>query len=148
MERALKIIDQLHLVSIVCVFDQAIYSKGEIKWKEAKKFQNCVLMLGIFHFLMMYMGILNKQFSEAGLKDALIHSSIIAEGSIDSVLRGKCYNRCIRLYKTAYESLLHSNGNARKLGVTCKNFGCHLLIWLNFCLMRYFLLDLEIGTCL
>ena len=78
MERALKIIDQLHLVSIVCVFDQAIYSKAcEIKWKEAEKFQNCVLMLGIFHLLMMYMGILNKRFSDAGLKDALIQSSIL-----------------------------------------------------------------------
>ena len=107
MERALKIIDQLHLVSIVCVFDQAIYSKDEIKWKEAKKFQNCVLMLGIFHLLMMYIGTLNKQFSDAKLKDALIQSSIIAEGSIDSALRGKCYNRCVRLYKTAYECLLH-----------------------------------------
>ena len=107
MERALKIIDQLHLVSIVCVFDQAIYSKAcEIKWKEAEKFQNCVLMLGIFHLLMMYMGILNKRFSDAGLKDALIQSSIIAAGSIDSALRGKCYNRGVRLYKTAYESLL------------------------------------------
>ena len=63
-------------------------------------------MLGIFHLLMMYMGILNKRFSDAGLKDALIQSSIIAAGSIDSALRGKCYNRGVRLYKTAYESLL------------------------------------------
>ena len=107
MERALKIIDQLHLVAIVCVFDQTIYSKAcEIKWKEAEKSQNYVLMLGIFHLLMMYTGILNKRFSVSGLKDALIQSSIIAEGSIDSALRGKCYNRDVRLYKTAYESLL------------------------------------------
>ena len=35
---------------------------------------------------MMYMGILNKRFSDAGLKDALIQSSIIAEGSIDNAL--------------------------------------------------------------
>ena len=98
MERALKIIDQLHLVSAVCVFDQAIYSKAcEIKWKEAEKFQNCVLMLGIFH-LLMYMGISNKRFSNAGLKDALIQSSTIAEGSIDSALRGKCYNRGVSDY--------------------------------------------------
>ena len=54
----------------------------------------------------MYMGISNKRFSDAGLKEALIQSSIIAEGSINSALRGKCYNRGVRLYKTAYESLL------------------------------------------
>ena len=98
MERALKITDQIHLVSIVRAFDQAIYSKAyEIKWKEAEKFQNCVLMLGIFHLLMMYMGILNKRFSDAGLKDALIQSSIIAAGSIDSALCGKCHSRAVRL---------------------------------------------------
>ena len=62
-------------------------------------------MLGIFHLLMMYMGILNKRFSDAGLKDALTQSSIIAEGSIDSALRGKCYNRGVRRYKTTYECL-------------------------------------------
>ena len=98
MERALKIIDQSHLVSIADVFGQAFYSKTfEIKWKEAEKFQNCVLMLGIFH-LLMYMGISNKRFSNAGLKDALIQSSTIAEGSIDSALRGKCYNRGVSDY--------------------------------------------------
>ena len=51
-------------------------------------------------------GNLNKRFSDAGLKDALIQSSIIAEESIDSALRGNCYNRGVQLYKTAYESLL------------------------------------------
>ena len=108
MERALKIIDQSHLVSIADVFGQAFYSKTfEIKWKEAEKFQNCVLMLGIFQLLMMYMGILNKRFSNVALKNELIQSLIIAEGSIDSELRGKYYNRGVRLYKTIYESLLH-----------------------------------------
>ena len=107
MERALKIIDRLHLVSTVCVFDQAIYSKAyEIKWKEAENFQNCVLMLWIFHLLMMYMEISNKRFSDAEQKDTLIQSSIIAEGSIDSAFCGKCYNRGVRLCKTTYESLL------------------------------------------
>ena len=38
MERALKIIDQLHLVAIVCVFDQTIYSKAcEIKMERGGK---------------------------------------------------------------------------------------------------------------
>ena len=52
------------------------------------------------------MGISNKRFSDAGLKDPLIQSSIIAEASIDSALRGKCYYRGIRRYKTAYKCLL------------------------------------------
>ena len=41
------------------------------------------------------------------MKDALIQSSVIAVGSIESALREKCYNRGIRLYKIRlYAALL------------------------------------------
>ena len=55
---------------------------------------------------MVYMTILYKRYSDAGLRDALIQSGIVAEGSVDSVLRGKQYNRGIRLYKIFYEGLV------------------------------------------
>ena len=58
--------------------------------------------MGIFHLLMVYMTILYKIFSDAGLRDALIQSRIVAEGSVDLALRGKQYNRGIRLYKIFY----------------------------------------------
>jgi len=90
MTRAVKIMESLKLVSIVCVFDQAIYSKAvEIKWKEKEKFKNCVVMMGLFHMLMMYMHILQKLFADAGLRYVLIQSNVIAEGSVDKALRGK-----------------------------------------------------------
>ena len=73
LERAIRIVDTLHLMSIVCVFDQAIYSKAcQIKWKEPEKFQSCLLMMGIFPTIMMFMQILFKRFGDAGMKDALI----------------------------------------------------------------------------
>ena len=88
--------DVLNLDAIVCVFDQAIYGKAcEIKWKESLKFQRCMLMMGIFHLHMVFMSILNKRFGNAGLRDALVQSSIVAEGSVDSTLGGKSYNRGI-----------------------------------------------------
>ena len=62
-------------------------------------------MMGIFHLLMVYMSILNKQFSDAGLRDALAQSSIIAEGSVEAARCGKSYNRGVRLYKVFYEAL-------------------------------------------
>ena len=106
MCRALTITEALNLDVIVCVFDQAIYSKAcEIKWREPEKFKCCVLMMGIFHLLMVYMSILNKRFGDAGLRDALVQSSIIAEGSVESALCGKSYNRGVRLYKVFYEAL-------------------------------------------
>ena len=49
LERALKIVESLHFVSLVYVFDQAIYSKAcEIKWKEPAKFKSCLLMMICF----------------------------------------------------------------------------------------------------
>ena len=89
------IIESLKLVTLVCVFDQAIYSKAiEIKWKEKQKFGNIVLMMGMFNMLMMYMHILSKRVSDAGIRDILLQSGTIAAGSVEKALRGKTYNRC------------------------------------------------------
>ena len=87
MMRALQIIESLKLVTLVCMFDQAIYSKAiEIKWKEKQKFGNMVLMMGMFYMLMMYMHILSKRFSDAGICDILIQRGKITEGSVDKAL--------------------------------------------------------------
>ena len=103
----MQIADSLKLLSIVCVFDQAIYSKAlQVKWKEKAKFKNCVLMMGAFHMLMVFMHILSKRFGDAGLRDALIKSSAIAEGSVDRATDGRMYNRGVRLYKNMYEALM------------------------------------------
>ena len=106
MSRALTIAEALHLDAIVCAFDQAIYSKAcEIKWREPEKFKCCMLMMGIFHLLMVYMSILNKRFGYAGLRDVLLQSFIIAEGSVEAAPCGKSYNRGIRPCKVFYEAL-------------------------------------------
>ena len=107
MDRALKIIDGLKLANMVCVFDQAIYSKAvEIKWKDEHKFKDVFIMLGMFHMVMMYMGILNKRFSDAGVRDVLVQSNTISEGSVDQALCGKQYNRGVRCYKLMYEAVM------------------------------------------
>ena len=62
-------------------------------------------MMGIFHLHLEFMSILNRRFGDAGLRDALVQSSIVAEGSVDSALYGKSYNRGIPLYKSYYEAL-------------------------------------------
>ena len=107
MKRALTIIGSLHLVSIVCVFDQAIYSTAwEINWKKPLKFRNCLLMMGIFHLLANNMGILKKRFYDARMKYVLLQSATIAEGSIERALNEKIYNRGVRQYKIFYEALV------------------------------------------
>ena len=63
-------------------------------------------MMGMSHTIMMYMHILRKRFSDAGLLNVLIKSGTIAEGSIDKALSGKMYNRGIRAYKLVYEAIM------------------------------------------
>ena len=49
-------------------------------------------MMRLFHdMLMIHMSILSKRFADAGLKDALIQSTLITEGSLDQALHGKMY---------------------------------------------------------
>ena len=52
------------------------------------------------------MHILLKGSGDAGLQDGFIQSAVVAEGSVNMALRGKCYNKCIRLYNKKYEAFL------------------------------------------
>ena len=58
---------------MVCLYDQALFAKAiEIKFKEKEKFKSLVLMMGGFHTLMMFLGIIGIRFKDAGLQDILI----------------------------------------------------------------------------
>ena len=62
LDRCMKIKEKLMLSVVVCVSDQGISAKAvEIKWKYPESFQNCILMLGVFHMIMMYFGIIGKR---------------------------------------------------------------------------------------
>ena len=88
------------------MFDQAIYSKAiVIKWKTPTKYKSCIIMLGMFHMIMMYLGIIGERFKDAGMKDVLIQSEVISGGSIDRAFSGKMYNRGVRYNKLFYEAL-------------------------------------------
>ena len=105
-DHCLKIKEQLRLNYIVCVFDQAIYCKAmELKWRYPEKYKDCIVMLGIFHVTMMYLGITGKKFSDTGLKDLITQSDVVATGSVDKALSGKMYNRSVRAHKIVYEAL-------------------------------------------
>ena len=106
LEQCVIIKEQLKLKSIVCVCDQALYAKAaEIKWKEAQKFEQVVLMMGPFHLLMMYLGVIGLRYRDAGLRDVAIQSEILADGSADRALNGKMYNRAVRVHKLFFEAL-------------------------------------------
>lgn len=104
--RSVAIADQLGLPSIVVVFDQAIYSKAQqIRWKDQMLSQRLVPRLGEFHTAMSFLGVIGKRFKDSGLQDILIESGTVAEGSMNGVLNGHHYNRCIRAHKLLFEAL-------------------------------------------
>ena len=103
MSKCLKIKEKLNLPVLICA------KAAEIKWKNPEKFQNCIIMLGIFHMLMMYLGIIGKRFKDGGLRDVLVQSGIIAEGSVEKTLSGKMYNRAVRYCKIVYEALSYTH---------------------------------------
>ena len=71
----------------------------EIQLKEPEKFSSFFMTMGTFHILLIFLGIISTRFKDAGMKDVYIQSGIVAEGSIDLVLRRKQYNRAIRAHK-------------------------------------------------
>ena len=72
---------------------------------EPETFSSLFLMIGTFHILLMFLGIIGTRFKDAGMKDVYIQSEIVAEGPLDSVLRGKQYNRAIRAHKMFWEAI-------------------------------------------
>ena len=77
----------------------------EIQLKEAKKFSSFFLMMETFHVLLMSLGVTGARFKDAGMRDLYIQSEIVAEGPIDSVLKGEQYNRAIRAHKICFETM-------------------------------------------
>ena len=104
--RGLEIKDRLGLKSVLCVFDQAFYAKvAEIIWKHKEKFQDIVIMLGGFHLLMMFLGVMGTRFGDAGFRDLIVQSEVIAEGSVQKVIECKHYNCAVHAHKITYEAL-------------------------------------------
>ena len=54
---------------------------------------------------MTMLAIIGSRFSDAGLRDVAVQREIIAEGSVDSMLYGKHYNRAVRFHKIIYEAM-------------------------------------------
>ena len=60
-------------------------------------------MLGIFHVIMMYLGIMGKKCSKAGIRELSVQSDILAIESVNKVLSGKMYNRVVHVHKALHE---------------------------------------------
>ena len=90
------------------VFDHAIYCKAleilmDPRNLELRNFIN--LRMGAFHTSCIFIAVIGKRFSAAGLKDICIEATLVGTGSADSIMKGKQYNRGVRAFKIVYEAL-------------------------------------------
>ena len=68
-------------------------------------FSDVIVHLGVFHIISAYLKAVGKIMSCSGLEEILVDSKVCATGSVDGVIKGKHYNRSIRVHKTVLEAL-------------------------------------------
>ena len=96
--------DELKLKHVVIIFDQVIYyfKAVEITWKHRDLLFDIVPRLGVFHTISCLLSVIGKLFLPADLRDVIIESGVIEEGSLDRVLNGKAYNWIFKFHKLMY----------------------------------------------
>ena len=107
--------ESLGLETTGLVFDHAIYAKAvEVLTipanKDLQSFIN--LRMGPFHACCVYLAVLGKRFGSAGLRKIIVEADLTGPGSFEAALRGKHYNRALRVMKTVYEALVRLKGEA------------------------------------
>ena len=61
--------------------------------------------MGGFHESCIFTAVIGKRFGAAGLEDLCIEATLIEISSVESMIRGKQYNRGVRALKMVYEAL-------------------------------------------
>ena len=93
--------EALNLNETDLVLDHAIYAKAvEIVMNE--KFTDLRtsinIRMGGFHAASIFLGVIEKRFKDAGLKDLIIDSRLLGEDQVDQMLKGKEYNNGMRIH--------------------------------------------------
>ena len=83
----------------VDTYDLAVAHKAySIQTLDAPRFDKLLIMLGNFHLELTFYGVIGTFINESGAEYLLTKSGILAEGSLMSFIRGKYYNRCVRIH--------------------------------------------------
>ena len=100
--------NQLGLTCTDLVLDHAIYSKAleAINNPINQHLKDVInLRMGGFHACGIFLAVIGKRFGSAGLKDLIIEANLAGTDSTDCILKGKHYNRGVRIMKYVYEAL-------------------------------------------
>ena len=94
-----RIAKEFNQMEIVCTYDLAIAKMAkQIKAAENPNFYNIFINLGGFHLQLAFFKALGKYIDGSGITEILVASEFLTEGSVNSFLDGKNFNRCKRIH--------------------------------------------------
>lgn len=99
MKQTKQICEELKQSAIQVTYDLAIANIAmQIQATEAPMFGNLFIHLGPFHIMMAYFKAAGKVIIDCGLSNIMVHSNLLASGSLNGFLERKHFNRCERLH--------------------------------------------------
>lgn len=100
MTRTLNVAKETGQDWAVVTYDLAVALKAySIQAIEQPRFDKLLIMLGNFHIELAFYGGIGTMINESGIEFILTESEVLAEGSMMGFLKGKFYNRCIRIHE-------------------------------------------------
>ena len=88
------------------LFDKAAAKKAyDIVWKQPDLYGKVIIHLGGFHTMLSYLAALGNFVRGSGFEEITIEAGLCASGSLEQVMKGKHYNRCMRVHTTMTEAL-------------------------------------------
>lgn len=99
--QASKIAVECHQAEIICTYDLAIAKMAkqiQVSESPSPRFDHIFINLGGFHLQLAFFKAVGKYIDGSGIAEILISSEVLAEGSINSFLEGKHFNRCKRIH--------------------------------------------------
>ena len=77
----------------------------KVLWNYQDKFKNVVIHLGDFHFMKEVFAILGKLVTGSGFEDIIFQAGLCSAGSLNGVVAGSHYNRCLKVHSLLSETL-------------------------------------------
>ena len=100
MVRSLKVADETNQKYAVVTYALAVALKAySIQALQKPAFDKLIILLGNFHLELAFFGALGTYIADSGIEYILTESSVLSEGSLSGFMKGKFYNRCIRIHQ-------------------------------------------------
>ena len=104
--KSLAIPDELETECIVLTFDFSFHVKAQqVRWNDAMYIERTVVRLGVIHSFMSFFSVIEKRFEDSGLADILLEAGNAVQRSLPGVMKGRHYNRSVRVLKIKAEAL-------------------------------------------